>query len=533
MPAPMLLASQPGIARDGTRLTKQTYLDAQWTRFYQDRPRKMLGYREQVRDANGVMRALNVFNNGGFCYVHAGSTAALQRYAIELSSGVNTTLIDRTPAGYVADSNALWQFALVYDSDSATTNLFAVPNPSLNDITSSGSAQIYYGDVNDIAILQPAVNIGMGGGNITTTGGIVGIAGYLFRFGHDGSISWSLPSHPRNTTDTGSGTTYPVADKIVAGAPIRGSNVPTGIFWSLSSVIIGTFVGSPNYFNFTTITTSGSIMSANSMIEHNGIYYWASTSGFSQYSGVVQDIPNEYNQQWFLDNVNMSARQKVFAFKVPRWKEIWWCFPYGQSTECTHAVIYNYEKRYWYDTPLPNNGRAAGQFNVTYSFPIMTGVQTNTDTGGTSIWQHETGLNEVSGAPQVPKAIQSYIETQEFSRLPVDPAAVGDTSSTSYGTIEPDFNQAGPLTVEIYSRANANAPFESPTSDPNYPYTLPAPDGTMFSSDYINDPTEQTQSIKWTGRQTSFVIESNVRDGNFIWGAPLIHITKGDNRKTG
>src|SRR6185312_15343890 len=130
-------------------------------------------------------------------------------------------------------------------------------------------------------------------------------------------------------------------------------------------------------------------------------------------------------------------------------------------------------------------------------------------------------------------AIRSYIETQEFSRLPTQPGQPGDPRSTSYSALEPDFNQVGPLTLEIYSRANSRAPFESPTEDPNYPYVIPADDASMFDTGYISDPTQQLVDFKWTGRLTSFLIESNSLGGNFIWGEPMIWAVPGDGRRTG
>ncbi len=84
---PIKLISAPGIQRDGTRLSQAQYSDGVWTRFYQDLPRKMLGYREQVRDLNGIVRALDVQSYDGFSYVHAGQQDVLQRYTININSG--------------------------------------------------------------------------------------------------------------------------------------------------------------------------------------------------------------------------------------------------------------------------------------------------------------------------------------------------------------------------------------------------------------------------------------------------------------
>ena len=101
-------------------------------------------------------------------------------------------------------------------------------------------------------------------------------------------------------------------------------------------------------------------MSSQCVIEYDGIYYWCGVDRFLMFNGVVREVPNSLNLNWFYDNLNFNQRQKVFAVKVPRWGEIWWCYPRGNATECTHAVIYNVRENTWYDCELPNDGRSAG-----------------------------------------------------------------------------------------------------------------------------------------------------------------------------
>jgi hypothetical protein len=622
---PQLMLSQPGCIRDGTKFAKQTYIDMQWNRFWLDKPLKMLGYREQVRNFSGVCRHLNVFGSGGFSYVHGGSTLAFERYSISLVDGTNTGLVDRTPSGYVSSPNALWVSDEIYLTSAGTTYIFAAAPQSLNDITAVVSVPVYYGDVLSAAQLQPAINtivasvagvaftqtisgagnlilsvnspIPVGAGNITvttngnltalnytitgtnpagapltvgpaalpnnatasvgsqfgtitsvfisgssgantisvgwaagsaplaTTGGLCVVGPYLFLYGANGLIQWSNPGFPLDFTSPGlAGSSRPVPDKIIKGLPLRGQSAPAAIFWSLSSLIVGNFVGGTNLWNFYTVSTEGSLLSQNAVIEHNGVYYWATTSGFVMFAGTMADIPNDYNQQYFLQNLNFAARQKCFAFKIPQWKELWWCFPFGNSTECNHAVIFNYEKNYWFDTPLPNSGRSAAFYDNTYNFPIMAGVATNPDVGpnATSIWQHEFGLDEVSGPASTPKAIMAFFQTHEFNLI--QPSQIGQVASTkrvSFGVMEPDFNQVGNLTLDVYSRSSARDP--NIISPDTSPYTVPAaptptePDGITF---------------QWTQRLTSFKVTSNVTGGNYFAGAPLIHMMPADDRRT-
>jgi hypothetical protein len=510
------MVSQPGIARDGTRLSQKTYLDALWCRWYQGLPRKMGGYKEHLRSVNGIPRAIDVFSNDGYSYVHLGTRNGVFRYGIDNMSGATGGLVARTPAGFVPDPLFNWQFSQLYDIPTTSTVIFANATPSASGITSSQEYPVYWGDILTTDPLEPIV---VGVDVLYSSGGIVGVPPFLFVYGHDGIVRWSTPASPLDFEGTGSGDARPVGDKIVRGFPLRGQSGPAIIMWSLSSVIIGSFVGPPAYWDFTTVTTNSSVLSSNGFIEHEGIYYWATTSGFSMFNGVVRELPNNDNKQWFLDNLNWQQRQKVFAYKVPRWSEIWWCFPYGSATECTHAVIYNWAEKKWYDTILPNGGRSAGFYEFVFNYPIMAGVRPNADTSnGYSMWQHELGFDEISGQQPIPRAIKSYYQTNEFNMpVPQQPGGLGVDQGQSFSTLEPDFNQIGDLMFSIASRSNARSRVRTT--------------GPIVIKEKAETPEEQLTKFKHSGRLNSFIIESNTLGGNYITGAPLIHWQPGDGRK--
>jgi len=504
------MISAPGVARDGTRLFRDQHNDAQWCRWYQGRARKMRGYREQVRNIDGPGRTLDVFANDTYSYVHVGTGNAFQRYAIQNGTGSNTGVVSRTPAGYVPSDQNIWQTDQMYDVAGTTTNIFAAATPSAQALTSSAALPVYYGDIvsPDPLLVIPSA---------TTSGGLCVTGPYLFLYGHDGVVQWSVPGNPLDFTGAGSGDARPVASKIVKGMALRGSSGPSVILWSLDSVIIGQWVGGADVFDFTTVTKNSSILSSSGVVEHNGIYYWPTSSGFSMFNGVMRDLPNDMNRHWFLDNLNMPYRQRVFGFKIPRWDEIWWCFPFGNATENTHAVVYNYKENTWYDTMLPDAGRSAGYYETIFSSPIMCSPLVNTDTGGTSAWQHEFGLDEISGALAIPRAIPSWFETNEFNSIEVGQmGAMGVDQALSFNLMEPDFDQRGDLYFSTITRANARAKLT-----PSDTILVPAV------------PTAGTQLVKFRrmGRLTAFRIESNEVGGDYTVGCPLIHVQPGDQRR--
>lgn len=520
-PRTELMVSRPGVARDGTRLNRQQYIDAQWCRWYQHLPRKMGGYREQVRNSPAIVRAIDVFSSDAITHVHLGHQNGINKYTINNITGTNSALVTRTPAGITPDPKYSWQFAQAFNTADGTTDLIAAQTDNAQFLSSSAEYPVYHGDIlatTPLATIPDTLSGVPPGTNITSSGGCCSIGGFTFVYGHDGHIRWSKPySLDFGDVTNGAGDSRPVSDKVVLGMPLRGQTAPSGLWWSLSSVIVGSFTGSVNVWDFTTLTTTSAILSPAGVVEHNGIYYWPTTAGFAMFNGVVRDLPNDTNRQWFLDNINWPQRIKVFGFKVPRWNEIWWCFPLGTATECNWAVIYNYVENAWYDTPLPNGGRSAAKYEFIYNFPLVGGVLKNVDTNGYSVWQHEFGKDEISGPAGTTIAIKSSYQTNEFSVVePQQMGQVGVDQSINYSLLEPDFDQVGDLMFTVISRANARA--AEVVSD-------------VMTINQVPNPGEQLVKFAHTGRLTSFKLESNTVGGDYTTGSPIIHFQPGDGRR--
>ena len=176
--------------------------------------------------------------------------------------------------------------------------------------------------------------------------------------------------------------------KIVQGLPVRGgSNAPSGLFWSLDSLIrvsynpttinVGT-TAVTQYWRYDIISSQSSMLSSQCVIEYDGIYYWIGVDRFLLYNGVVKEIENDMNQNYFFDNLNYAQRQKVWVTKVPRYGEIWWFYPRGNATECTDAIIFNVREQCWYDAGQALGARrSAGYFSQVFHYPINASWETN------------------------------------------------------------------------------------------------------------------------------------------------------------
>ena len=607
----VVLKSQPGIKRDGTRFEGDNYVDGQWVRWQRGLPRKMGGYRATQKYLQEISRGFSTFTQMNFVYCHSGGASTLDRFTIDATAnssivtdrtpvavaatatvtltggaagsvdmitvdGVNimsgsvafTTNLSTTATAVAANINAyastpeytaaavgavitisaavgagsdpngyqlvvttttitatdtdmsggsfaltssalnMWMFDYQYDSSTNQNYLLSHVAPNRGCICNDAGGQIFFGEVLGTGILQsvslpPDANV---------TGGIVSLHPYLFYYGTDGIIGWSKEGEPTNLTGTGSGLARVWGQKIIKGMPLRAGSgsAPAGIFWAFDAVIRATFTGGATVFQFDVVATDTSIISPQCVVDYDGVFFWCGVDRFLMFNGVVREVPNQMNLNYFFDGINQRARTEVFAFKVPRYGEIWWCYPRGDATECTHAVVYNVRENTWYDTELPNGGRSAGQFNNSFAAPILTGVE---DTGaGYRVWVHEQLTDEYDG-PNI-RPIKSYFETADLSRL-----VQGQNEYLRITTIEPDFVQSGPMTVQVTGRANARAP-EVYSTVFTFPETASA-------------PYEQIVMLKEQRRELRVRFESNAVYGDYQMGQIIGHIDSGDRTVLG
>jgi hypothetical protein len=520
---PVVIRSQPGIKRDGTKFEGNFYVDGQWCRFQRGLPRKMGGYRALQDRLDGIARGMHIHNHSGFVYVHIGTKDGVFRFRLN-QNGLSSIVTNRTDPAYVSNANANWVFDVAFNTTTNQNEILAHVAYDIEDISSDANGALYRGFDNGTAPLSLE-------SDVTVSGGIVALAPYVFAYGSDGFVQWSRAGYTDDWTGGDAGNARVTSQKIVKGLPLRAGagNAPSGLFWSLDSVVRASYVGGAAVFNFDTITSQSSILSGKSVIEYDGLYFWCGVDRFLMFNGVVREVPNQLNLNWFYDNLNYAQRQKVFAFKVPRWGEIWWCYPRGSATECTHAVIYNVREETWYDTVLPNSGRSAGQYAQVFNSPLVIGViDTETtqfrgvqntelritedgnpriinDPKGYVVWQHEYGTDEINGDQIRP--VQSFFETADMSLLSGEQP---QNMALRVEYIEPDFVQVGNMTVQITGRANAKS--AEVTGDPQIIYAT---------------PTERQQQLVYfreIRREMRFRFESNTLGGSYQMGQVIAHV---------
>ena len=438
------LDTKPGIKRDGTTFDSIFYRDGQWVRFQRGRPRKILGYQEITATLAGPSRGMYVAPQSGYTNIYSGYSDGLQTIPVNnngvgggiadwtlsnftasannlwqftnffdssgsgnnvllahpgqnlasIDNNINTPVLYGTLTGTTASKIGIFTQNISTTSGSTTATLVA---PLTNEfivgagqtITGTGIpagtvVSSIVGTTLTLSIAATATNSSITAtfdNNISVSGGVIVLFPYVFIYGNNGLIQNSGAGNVNDWVSATANATNVATGKIVQGYPIRGgTNAPSGLFWSLDSVIRVSYtpttvtVGTTSttfYWRYDILTSQSSILSSSSIIEYDGIFYWCGVDRFLLYSGVVKEIPNDMNQNYFFDNLNYAQRQKVYATKVPRYGEIWWFYPSGASTECNNVIIYNVREATWYDTGFAmGSQRSAGYFSQVFHYPI-------------------------------------------------------------------------------------------------------------------------------------------------------------------
>ena len=289
--------------------------------------------------------------------------------------------------GFTESDLNLWQFDSSFDAQgSGNQLLLAHPGLNLAQIDQTTVTPVLAGNIagTTMSPLTDTSGTTPTGDIIEVAGGVVVLHPYVFVYGDNGLIKNCVAGNPYDWNGPDSNEVNVSSTKIVKGLPVRGgSNAPSGLFWALDSLIrvsytptTITVAGTPQtfYWRYDIITSQSSILSSQCVIEYDGIYYWVGVDRFLLYNGVVKELKNNFNQNYFFDNLNYAQSQKVYAQKVPRFGEIWWFFPSGDSTECNDCIIYNTREDCWYDAGTADGARrSAGYFSQVFRYPINAG----------------------------------------------------------------------------------------------------------------------------------------------------------------
>ena len=390
-----------------------------------------------------------IFTNSNAATVYTVSSAT---YTGGVTNSTTIVFSPAAPAGtitqawkkgvsFTADDRNNWQFDAQFSPSGGILNLIAHPGLNLQNVDSSVESQVIVGNVvpdpnnqfsftglSDSAGQNPTYQ------TISVDGGVCVLYPFIFVYGSNGYIANNNVSVIYNE-QTQYDWNGPLANqvnisssKIVKGMTMRGgTNAPSGLFWSTDSLIRVSFNSQATevYWSYDIISSQISIMSSNSVVEMDGIFFWMGVDRFYQYNGSVAVLPNDKNVNWLFDNLNYTQRQKVWATKVPRYNEIWFFYPRDTATECTDAIIYNVKDKLWYDAGQAIGARrSCGYTTELFPTPIWAG------------WEYETVVSNPNtviatpvGAP-APTSSQFYLAGNISGTLPPGSNVVFSTDLT-------------------------------------------------------------------------------------------------------
>jgi hypothetical protein len=552
--------------------------------------------------AGNIVTTVTLTANGN--YYNVGDVLSATASSIGGAGSGFSVPVATTNGSFIPSNLNLWQFDSMFDSQgSGNQLLIAHAGQNLAQIDAIVNTIVFAGDINGtyMAPLADTAGATPTGDLIEVSGGVVVLHPYVFVYGDNGLIKNCVAGNPYDWNGADANETNVASTKIVKGLPVRGgSNAPSGLFWSLDSLIRVSYTpttvtvgGSPQtfYWRYDIITSQSSIMSSQSVIEYDGIYYWIGVDRFLLYNGVVKEIKNTFNQNYFFDNLNYSQRQKVYANKVPRFGEIWWFFPSGDSTECNDCIIYNIREDCWYDAGGALGAyRTAGYFSQVFHYPINAGA---TLSELTEVFA--TTATTVNGSPniEIPNTNLVLLGQQVIGAGITDISlviAIAPSATPNYFTITLDNPATASATVPVTFNKTANRVtlwqheigtdeviFESSdaidsyfeTSDLGFVAGGPAqtapvgenfwvnlervePDfiqqGTMTfqvtgrpyaqsqdvaSQEYAFDPDTGKIDMRQQRREIRLRFRSNVSGGDYQMGKVLLSVTLGDVRPYG
>ena len=447
---------KPGILRDGSPFQGSYSTGGQWVRFFRGQPQNIGGMRNYVIYQQGIPQILTPNSIPTNCIIYYDSKGDKHillgispTYGPGLSSVIDVTYTstgsqtNTYSSAYTNPTNTLTQFVVVISiiNSLSTQMILCLGMKNYTDINSSEAIS---------TILAKESTDGFFKVNFPdfvsreATGGMLYVGNRLFYYGSNGLVRWSSIAQKKSNEETHLQKPFLFfkdkysinisTDKVIYGAEWRGgTNSPTIIFWTLSSVILITNTTGSNItdiddlsFSKKVLSRDSSILSSNSVVEYDGIFYWPGTKRFFVFNGVVLPLENNLNRQTFFDTIDMSKRQRVFGVKNVSRDEIWWFYPEKDkdaNVGCTRAVIYNVVDNTWYDTGIE---RAAGYFDNTGGNMYTVGKNLSPYEGDNNnyVWQHEVGNDQVNLYKEVDqqvKAIPSFFTTPIISYATFNP----------------------------------------------------------------------------------------------------------------
>lgn len=242
-------------------------------------------------------------------------------------------------------------------------------------------------------------------------------------------VKWSTTLNPGSITaagdwdetdatkDAGEQDLAETPDVIVDCLPLGDVN----IIYKERSAYAMTYVGAPYIFRFLRLPGESGMLAkgcgVNTPMGH--VVLTAGDVVLNTGNG-MQSIANGAVRNYIFQNIDSTNYQNSFVTANPQRNEVWICFPYGSSTTCNRAMVWNWIDKTWGIRVLPDVTYGAfGQVNL-----AATGTTWDSDSGAWSV--DATSWNENEYSPAEARLLLSH-STPYIS--------LADTGTSDFGAL--------------------------------------------------------------------------------------------------
>ena len=147
------------------------------------------------------------------------------------------------------------------------------------------------------------------------------------------------------------------SDRLVDIVPLAGYGV---VYGELSSWLMQ-YVGYPDVFWFRKLfATAGAINVGCAQPFHQRHFVVTMDDVIVHNGGEPQSVIDKALRGWFFSNLNTGALGAIRVLRFDYLHEMWILFPYGNTTVCNMALVWNWMENTWAVRDLPNVGGGFG-----------------------------------------------------------------------------------------------------------------------------------------------------------------------------
>lgn len=342
---PIKLELPPGLFRQGTQYQAAArWHEGQYMRFFEGTIRPMGGWATGLDGTlTGAPRASHAWLDDA-----EGATAMLATNS-KLYYHNGSTLEDITPTGFAAtDANA----AQVTLANFGSTGIFCNDeDKTIYEMTPGG------GDATEVTNSPTAEAI-----FVTEEKFLIALA----INGDPRAFGWpdqeTLTVWTATAINQAGDLPIHAVGRLMCGLSIRGS----ALLFTTEGLHRLEYLGPPDVYGSEHVNNGCGIIGRNAKVAVDSYAYWMGANRFFKYGGYVEPLQSTVSDDVF-KNLNRAHRHKCWCEYMPETGEVWFYYPRGAATECSHAAIYNHVEGHWNHTPM---ARVAGFASDVFDYPI-------------------------------------------------------------------------------------------------------------------------------------------------------------------